>query len=184
MQQFTQVLMSLLILFAGIFAVSGAMANPYKQMGGMYGMQPAGMAGYGKHMGSDRGGMHHGHHYGHHGHHSKLLSPHWKTTLTPEQRYRIDKMHLDFTKAKMTLKSKVKALKTELAILSTADQPDSAAIDSKIEELLDVKKNIMRIRYSHIVNMRSVLNNEQRLSYDLDVLKRAKLGKKGKGRHH
>ena len=91
-------------------------------------------------------------------------------------------MHLNFAKAKAILKTRIKALKIELALLSTADQPDSAAIENKIEELLNVKRDMMRIRFGHIVDMRNVLNNEQRLSYDLDVLNKMKRGRKG--RHH
>ena len=91
-----------------------------------------GMGGYGKHMMHHKGGMH-----GRHG--TKLLSPHWKQTLTPAQRVQIDQMHLNFAKAKATLKTKIKALRIELALLSTADKANNTAIENKIEELLKAK---------------------------------------------
>ena len=123
-----------------------------------------------------------GNHRKHHGHHgSRLLGPHWKGTLTAEQRAQIDQMHVLFAKAKAPVKARVKALKADLALLITGDMPDSALIEKKINELLAMKKRIMQMRYVHIADMRSVLTVEQRASFDMDVLDKAKLAR---GRHH
>ncbi len=129
--------------------------------------------------------MHHkthgryGDHRGRHG--GRLLGPHWKESLTAEQRTRIDQMHVAFAKEKLPLKLKAKTIKVELALLATADKADNKAIAQRVDELLALKKQIMQKRYAHIAAMRALLTAEQRASFDLEVLRKAK---KGRGRHH
>lgn len=162
----------ILFALAGAFLVGPAVSEPQQHM---------------MHSGSAQHKMmQHGkkeqHRYrgGHHGK-AKLFGPHWKETLTDEQKAQIDQMHVDFAKAKMPLKTRVKALKVDLAVLATTDNPNTAAIEMKINEILSLKQAIMLKRYAHIAEMREVLTTEQRLSFDMDVLNKAK---HKRGKHH
>lgn len=176
MRNHTLVLSTLLLGLTGFLAANCAIADPSTQMQAMHGAQKTqhGMIGQRKHK-SHRGHRMHGQRG------NRLLSPHWRQTLTKDQQIQIDQMHLEFAKVKMTLKARINTLKVELALLCTADTPNPEAIENKIEEVLVVKRNMMRIHSEHIVNMRKVLNSEQRMSFDLDVLHR--MGR-GKGKHH
>ena len=50
---------------------------------------------------------------------------------------------------------------------------DLAKISAKIVELMEAKTQIMRLRYEHLVEMRRVLTDEQKVGYDKGVLKRS-----------
>ena len=65
----------------------------------------------------------------------------------------------------------------ELAILVTQDSPDQNAIDKKIDEILELKREKMRKKYALKVDMRSILTPEQRVSFDMHLLKKAQHGK-------
>jgi len=140
--------------------------------------------------GSRHGGMGHGGHHaehkkghdgkghgGHHGKHSKkkgavhLFTDHWAKTLTDKQKLDIDVMHLKVGQFEAVQKAKKKMLKAELGVISANTPVDKRAMYAKIDEILEVKKSIMRNRYDHIAEMREVLTKEQRLSYDAGLLK-------------
>ncbi len=93
----------------------------------------------------------------------------------------MDRIRVEYMKRKLPLKAKARAVKLELLALATADEPDTAAVKSQIDALLDVKRETMRLKYNHIAAKRRLLTPEQRVSFDMDVLKRAK--SKGKKRH-
>jgi len=145
--------------------------------GGMHG---AGHPGLGMHAKGAHGGTYHGS-GGHHGR-KGLLGPHWRSTLSEEQRAKLDAIHLAYVKAKAPLKAKAKLLKVELGLLATADSADTKAIDKKIGELLGVKRAKMRAKYDYVVATRAVLTSEQRVSYDMEVMKSAMQDRKGKGK--
>jgi hypothetical protein len=46
-------------------------------------------------------------------------------------------------------------------------------IYAKIDELMDAKKQILRLRYDHLIEMRTILTDEQKVGYDKAVLKRS-----------
>ena len=125
-----------------------------------------------------KGGMHHSemHGKGHHGHS-------WKSTLTEKQQAELDKLRLAHAKVKLPLKAKMKAIKVDLALLVTADKPDYKDINQKISELVKLKQEKLQEKYKYYAAKRKVLTPEQRVSYDLYVLKSAMHKRKGKGHH-
>ncbi len=132
------------------------------------------------------GGMHGGggHHCAHHAGKGPL-APHWRTTLTEEQRVELDKLKLAYVEEKAVLKAKGRVTKVELAVLATADKVDQAAIDQKIDELVELKRAGLRKKYEYIAAKRGVLTEQQRVSFDMDVIEKAAKGKgKGKGKGH
>ena len=81
-----------------------------------------------------------------------------------------NEMHLQLKKETSALKATKALRKVELNILITSDNPDMTAIETKIEELVNVKKQIMMKKYSHKVKMRAMLNEDQRISFDMGIL--------------
>lgn len=129
----------------------------------------------------------HGKHPGHGACHgegkSRLFGPDWKTTVSPEQQATLDRLHVAYAKAKMPLKAQAKVLKVELTSLALEDQPDTGAINAKIDELLTLKRTMMINKYEYVAAKRKVLTPEQRVSFDMDVIKRSKHGQTGNRRH-
>lgn len=106
----------------------------------------------------------------------------WKDTLTDEQRNKLAKIKLDHMKVQAPVKAKMKTVKVDLALLVTADKPDTAAINKKIDELTKLKNAKMKEKYRYIAAKRKILNNDQRVLFDMKVIKKAMKGKK-KGHH-
>lgn len=120
-------------------------------------------------------GMMHGDYQGHHG-------PSWKDSLTDAQKLKIDKMKVDYLKVKYPLKARIKTIKIDLAVLASADAPDQKAIDAKIDELLALKKDLLKAKYAHKTAVRKELKPEQKVLFDKHMLKKAKR-KKCQGHH-
>lgn len=93
----------------------------------------------------------------------------WKQTLTEDQKMKADKMHLELKKAMSVLDAKVKLKEAELNTMVTKDKPDTNAIHGKIGEIAELKKEMMTKKYDHILEMRSMLTPEQRVSFDLGI---------------
>ncbi len=93
---------------------------------------------------------------------------------------KLDTLRVEYAKHKAPLKAKAEAIKLELAVLATADTPDDKAIDAQINSLMELKREMKQHKYRYIAAKRQVLTDEQRPSFDMDVLKRAKKnGRKG-----
>ena len=94
-------------------------------------------------------------------------TPAWKESLTEEQKMKADKMHLELKKAMSILEAKANLKEAELNGLITQDNPDTKAIQSNINDIMEIKKEMMIKKYDHMVEMRTILTPEQRLSFDL-----------------
>ncbi len=46
-------------------------------------------------------------------------------------------------------------------------------VNIKVDELMAAKKQIMRLRYGHLIEMRTVLTDDQKIGYDKGVLSRS-----------
>ena len=110
----------------------------------------------------------------------------WKDTLTQEQQQQVAKLKLDFKTLALPNKAKIKQARIELALLVTTDKPNQDAIDKKVDEVLKLKGANMRAKARLRIEIRKVLNEAQRVKFDLHVLKKASHGKKRshhKGHH-
>ena len=103
--------------------------------------------------------------------------------MTSDQRTQIEGLRVNVAKTTMPLRAKMRWLKADLAVLATADEPDTAVIQQKIDELLALKKQAMNQRYTHISEVRKLLTAEQRVAYDMMILKRVK-GRRHKEREY
>jgi len=104
------------------------------------------------------------------GHH---FSPHWAKTLSDEQKIAIDRMHLDLNRELSVLNARAELAQKELNAYTVSDNAKTATINNMIDKLLAVKKQILEKRYAHLREMRHALTAEQRISYDMGVLKRS-----------
>ena len=106
----------------------------------------------------------------------------WKASLSTEQQNQLAKLKLNFKQKKYPLKAKMKQAKVELALLITTDSPDQKAINKKIDNIVDLKSQKMRLKAKHKIAVRKLLNEEQRVKFDMKMLKKAFHGK-AKGHH-
>ncbi len=86
----------------------------------------------------------------------------------------------EYAKKQAPLKARYKALKLELMALALTDTPDSAAIDKKIDEMLELKRQLLRNKADKVSAIRNALDEDQRPQYDLRVMKKAARA----GAHH
>lgn len=108
----------------------------------------------------------------------------WKSTLTAQQMKQVSKLKLSYKKKVYPIKTKIKQAKVELALLMTADKPSQKNIDKKIDEILKLKGKKMHQKAKHKIEVRKVLNEDQRVQFDMKILKKAYHGKKGYRRDH
>ncbi len=105
----------------------------------------------------------------------------WKSTLSDAQKKKIAQLKLDYKKKSIPLKLRIKQARVDLAMLTTADTPDKKNIDKKIDEILKLKGERMRLKADHKIAVRKLLNQEQRVQFDMKMLKKAYQDKKSKG---
>ncbi|MBV1883828.1 MAG: hypothetical protein KUG82_19470 [Pseudomonadales bacterium] len=79
------------------------------------------------------------------------------------------KLHDDQTQFKAKEALALKQL-NEMTILENVKMKD---VDAKIDELMAAKKAIMHLRYKHLIEMRTILTDDQKIGYDKGVLKRS-----------
>lgn len=79
------------------------------------------------------------------------------------------KLHIDQALFKT---QEVQALK-ELNEMTILDDVNLEEVNVKISELMAAKTQIMRLRYEHLIEMRAILSDEQKVPYDKKVLMRS-----------
>ena len=99
--------------------------------------------------------------------------PAWTKTLTQPQREQFEHMHHQLDDDQAPYKKKEAESLAELNAMTIREDADVADINVKIAELMAAKTQIMRLRYEHVVEMRRVLTDEQKVGYDKGVLKRS-----------
>jgi len=89
------------------------------------------------------------------------------------QKEAIDEMHHKLHDDQAGFKdAEAKALK-ELNEMTIQEDVKLADINTKIDELMAAKTQILRLRYGHLVEMRAILTDEQKAGYDKGVLGRS-----------
>ena len=99
--------------------------------------------------------------------------PAWTKTLTKSQSEQIEHMHHQLDDNQAPHKKKEAQALAELNAMTIREDADVADINAKIAELMAAKTEIMRLRYEHLIEMRRVLTDEQKVGYDKGVLKRS-----------
>ena len=134
---------------------------------------------------AEKGGHMSGHHMMGKSHHGGMS---WKHSLSDEQRTQLMALKLEKKKNLIPLKLKIKQAKVALAMLVGSDNPNQGKINKKISEIVKLKEQKMLLKARHRIAVRKLLNAEQKVQFDLHLLKKATHGKRGDhgyhGRHH
>lgn len=89
------------------------------------------------------------------------------------QKKAIDQMHHKLHDDQAAYKAaETQALK-ELNEMTVREDVKLEDINAKIDELVAAKTQILQLRYAHLVEMRAILTDEQKLGYDKGVLNRS-----------
>jgi len=99
--------------------------------------------------------------------------PAWTKTPTQSQGDEIEHMHHKLDEDQALYKEKERRALKELNEMTIREDVEIADVHAKIDELMAAKTRIMRLRYEHLIEMRRVLSDEQKVGYDSGVLKRS-----------
>ncbi|MBW2693522.1 MAG: Spy/CpxP family protein refolding chaperone [Deltaproteobacteria bacterium] len=99
--------------------------------------------------------------------------PAWTKTLTESQRDQFEHMHHQLDDDQAPHKKREAQALAELNAMTIREDVNVADVNAKITELMAAKTQIMRLRYEHLIEMRRVLTDEQKVGYDEGVLKRS-----------
>jgi len=106
-----------------------------------------------------------------------LLSPSLSADQIPDpataQKEAIDRMHHQLHDDQASFKAAEATALRELNEMTVREGVKIEDINAKIDELMSAKKQIMRLRYAHLVEMRTVLTEAQKVGYDKGVLNRS-----------
>jgi hypothetical protein len=89
------------------------------------------------------------------------------------QKEAIDLMHHKLHDDQAPHKAKEAQALKELNEMTIREDVRIEDIYAKIDELMDAKKQILRLRYEHLIEMRTILTDEQKVGYDKAVLNRS-----------
>ena len=89
------------------------------------------------------------------------------------QKKAIDQMHHKLHDDQAPFKAKEKQALKELNEMTIREDVRIEDVNAKIDELIAAKTEIMRLRYGHLVEMRTILTDEQKVGYDKGVLSRS-----------
>ena len=94
---------------------------------------------------------------------------------TGEQKEAIDHMHHQLEEDQAPYKEHEARAQRELNEMTIREDVELDEVYAKIDELMAVRNQILRLRYEHLIEMRKVLNEEQRVDYDKRVLQRSEI---------
>lgn len=86
--------------------------------------------------------------------------------ITQEQLDKIDALHVEKLKENQQLRNQLNEKRARLRTLSTADQPDSKAIDATIDEMTVLRAAIQKNNMAKMQEIRQLLTDEQRVVFD------------------
>lgn len=89
------------------------------------------------------------------------------------QKEAIDRMHHKLHDDQATFKAAEVRLQKELNEMTILEDVKIEEVNAKIDELMEAKKQIMRLRYDHLIEMRAILTADQKVGYDKALLSRS-----------
>ena len=90
-----------------------------------------------------------------------------------DQKKAIDHMHHKLHDDQASFKEKEAQALKELNEMTIREDVKIEDVNAKIDELMAAQTQIMRLRYGHLVEMRAILTDEQKVGYDKGVLSRS-----------
>ncbi len=89
------------------------------------------------------------------------------------QKEAIDRMHHKLHDDQAPFKAKETQALKELNEMTIREDVRIEYVNAKIDDLMAAKTQIMRLRYDHLIEMRAILTDDQKVGYDKDVLSRS-----------
>ena len=106
-----------------------------------------------------------------------LCSPGLSAAQIPDaaatQKEAIDKMHHTLHDDQAVFKARETQALKELNEMTIREDVEIEQVNAKIDELMAAKTQILRLRYGHLIEMRTILTDEQKVGYDKNVLGRS-----------
>jgi hypothetical protein len=90
-----------------------------------------------------------------------------------DQKKAIDQMHHKLHDDQAPYKAQEIQFLKELNEMTVKEDVRLQDVNAKIGELMAAKAQIMRLRYDHLIEMRAILSDEQKVGYDKGVLSRS-----------
>jgi Spy/CpxP family protein refolding chaperone len=90
-----------------------------------------------------------------------------------EQKAAIDHMHHQLHDDQAAYKAQEAQALKELNEMTIRDDVRLEDVYAKIDELTTAQNQILRLRYEHLIEMRKILTDEQKIKYDQNVLNRS-----------
>jgi len=87
--------------------------------------------------------------------------------LTDDQKQKIEKLQFDHQKKVLGLKNQLGEKRAKLRTLTTADTPDTKAINALVDEMGALKTQLMKERVNMQLSIRALLTDEQKLKFDM-----------------
>jgi Spy/CpxP family protein refolding chaperone len=100
----------------------------------------------------------------------------FESNLSDEQSEAIEKIHVKTKADIQPLMADIEIKQAELNKLRTSDKPDLKAINKKVDEISILRVQKEKIRMSAEQEIRLLLNDEQRVEFDMHLLKKEKGG--------
>jgi len=97
------------------------------------------------------------------------------TDSATEQKAAIDHMHHQLHDDQATYKAREAQALKELNEMTIRDDVRLEDVYAKIDELTAAQNQILRLRYEHLIEMRKILTDEQKIKYDQNVLNRSEI---------
>lgn len=89
------------------------------------------------------------------------------------QKEAIDHMHHKLHDDQAPFKAKETQALKELNEMTVREDVRIEDVNAKIDELMAAKTQIMRLRYDHLIEMRTILTDDQKVGYDKRLLNRS-----------
>jgi hypothetical protein len=87
----------------------------------------------------------------------------------------VNQMHHQLENDQAPFKTKEALALKELNEMTIREDAKIEDVNAKIDELMAAKKQIMRLRYDHLIQMRKTLTDEEKVKYDKGVLNRSEV---------
>jgi len=95
--------------------------------------------------------------------HQRMMT---QLNLTEEQKTQVEEIHLNGQKGMIPLRNNIQEKNAQLRTLKMSDDYDSAAVNTLIEEIGELRTAMMTMRTGHQQQIREVLTEEQRIKFD------------------
>jgi Spy/CpxP family protein refolding chaperone len=91
--------------------------------------------------------------------------------LSDQQKEQVKKIRLETQKAMLPLESQIEVKSAELKSLLVSDNPGTAAVNAKLEEIGSLRTQMQKKRVAQQLDIRRLLTPDQRVAFDERLLK-------------